>query len=1038
MMRTIQIALMMLVVALPMASHAQVCREKGGATSGKANLECDMRYRNQVITCDKKNPDDVNEVLGTRPACPPKPMPMIDTPKKSYISDYSPYLYIYPRDDKDRSKPYAGAYALGTPGDASRVFQLVGNSAPGSTRLASCTTQIKVPTPPTTDADFAKLVRLQLDNCTNQYILNAAIFPVQKENVNLLSGDNPKNAAEKQTLASECQPLKIAQGEDNEYEPADYLKAAWIKLLIDPKHRKTTGVLAGVPCVDNNVPCDREPHLPTGVTLDNPLPLPDNFPEEIPLSLIAAVDYEEINDPTHPFSPRWDYLLSDRDYANQSEVALAPVSLTALTIKRAMKTYLTEEKNTVFCAGVKSADQEKDAKKKANLEVKVDVLTFRKGEVDKASLAALASNVGAVQALTLLKNIDTKKFESALFKRVAYNNICYNNKPIFNGEWKRDPIGIAAVIAGSFCYQTAPQGLPPFIMVKGLPCWQCYGLNGKVDDISTFPPCRTNYLDSSKDGRMKLLKAQFPGALNEFKRNANCGTPFKQVCNDLRKPFTPLNKLKMRYHNPNDEDDKDGNNKVFKGGKDGKDGPLEGMAFSEYFGNHMPYPKIWDLGHALHTTPITAKNFQYPLDTTGQYTAIVGVGREAAAKAAFGGSGSTSSNSNDKPEDKFPDQRCKAMGWGSSSSTPASSAPSTPAAGSGAAPAASAGTPAASTGATPAPAATPAASGASGTASTISNALKKVPMTFSGVSLTIPDPVTSWTEMKLYQVRSLRHVGLSCIARYEKVFKPGSAENMMMLVAGGEWRKVIITKCDRDQQNQGKNCKYITLRDYIKAGKPSDDAKTMYLKQEQPTLLPLAWRGYLATEIEKNRFPNFGGKATTSGTAPATGGGTIPAAGGAAPAASGTNSTTITGLDKAKQGDIVLMPNGPSDNASKPGLAKLAFVVETRLPSRTNCEKKKNCYIRVLEPDNGKWPDVCGTTDTWGEMKSRYYFKPGHLPDEAKTTYESIKSIGTCEETKISHCEQTAWSKLKLYRIKDDRRDGCKKKNKAIDCEEDE
>lgn len=150
----------MLCVVLGASASAQVCKESNGNVAGKANMDCDMRYRDQLVTCDKKNPSSTKEVLGTRPACPAKPMPMLDTPKASYIADYNPFLFQYPRDPGDSSKPYAGAFALGTPGDASRTFQLFGNTAPGTKRLSSCTTQIKLPTDPKNDSEWAMLTRI--------------------------------------------------------------------------------------------------------------------------------------------------------------------------------------------------------------------------------------------------------------------------------------------------------------------------------------------------------------------------------------------------------------------------------------------------------------------------------------------------------------------------------------------------------------------------------------------------------------------------------------------------------------------------------------------------------------------------------------------------------------------------------------------------------------------------------------------------------------------------------------------------------------
>lgn len=909
----------MLCVVLGASASAQVCKESNGNVAGKANMDCDMRYRDQLVTCDKKNPSSTKEVLGTRPACPAKPMPMLDTPKASYIADYNPFLFQYPRDPGDSSKPYAGAFALGTPGDASRTFQLFGNTAPGTKRLSSCTTQIKLPTDPKNDSEWAMLTRLQADNCANQYILNSAIWPFQKESTKILSLDDPKNPGKKIDLDGECQPLKPASGEKNEYDATVYLKAAWTKLLIDPEYRKTTKALKGVPCVKDfglakksgltsgGLPCDREPHLPKGTTLENPLQMPKDFPEEIRLSSIATVPYEEINDPTHPFSPRWDFLLNDRDYSNLSLNLLGSPGV-AVAIQAGLHVYMSKVKNSVFCAGVRNADKESDKDKKEDAEVKVDVLEFRR-----------------------------PAFEGALQKRVGYNAVCKLHKAVFN----KPDAPLFVVAPASFCFLiTRVSPFPPFIYGKDKDCWDCYGLSGKVDDETQHPPCTTQYL-----GTDNHIKGAFPGGLNAFKRSANCGTKFDKICKDLRAPYTPLNKLKMRYHNPDDKDDKDGNNVVLK------DGALEGMTHSEYFGNHMPYPKIWDLGQSLQAVPTNDKTSQPPLDTTGQYTAIVGVGREAAAKVAADAAPADADGK--KADEKFYDQRCKAQGWG--------------------------------------------------------DTINPLGASFGGVTVSVPDPITSWTEMKLYQARTQRSIGLSCIGRYEKVFKPGSAENMMLLIAGGEWERAVISKCPRLKDGRTGECEYMTIKQYADAGSPEGDDSTVYLKQLQNQGWPLAWRGYMSAEKAETKFPAFGG-----------------------------SDSSISGLDKAEPGDIIMMPNGPND---KDGLAKLAFVISTNFDAdgkQSRCSKENNCYVQVLEPDNGKWPDVCGTTDTWGEMKSRYYFKPGHFPDEAKTALKDATSTTDCEETKISHCEMSAWDKLKIYRAREDVRQGCKNKDKSIECEKDE
>ncbi len=893
-------------------AFAQVCKESNAnAVNGKANLGCDMRYHDAVIACDTKNSADI---IGTRPSCPKKPMPMIDTPKASYIADYTPYLFSYPRDPSDPSRPYVGAYSIGTSGDATRTYQMIGNTPSGTKRLAGCTTQIRTASSPRTPLDDAKIARLQLDNCTNQYILNTSLYPFQKENTALLSMDDPANPGKLLSTATECQPIRTFTETENEYSASEYLQAAWKKTLQDPNYRKTSTIVPKyTPCILPGWACDREPHLPSGVRIDNPLRPPSPFPEVL-LSTIAAVPYEEIVDPTHPFSPRWDFKLNDRDYSNIS--TQTPLSTAAVLVAAAVRVYMSEPKNSVFCAGVREAKQGTTGKKKDDAEVRVDVLEFRRGA-----------------------------FESVLQRRAVYNAICYEHIAIFtSGD---DAAFYVAPL--SFCWTiTGFSWVYPWVYAKEQECWKCFGLSGQVDDEDKHPPCTTHYL--GKDLSMDLLGGWFPGGFNAFKLKANCGGSMAGACEKLRKPYTQLNKLKMRYHNPDDEEDKDGDNIALK------DGVMEGLTFSEYFGNHMPYPRLWDTGTPLLNSPATNGNAQPPLDTTGQYTAIVGVGREASAKAAAKNAPADADGI--KPEDKYTDQRCKTGGWGG----------------------------------------------------VMGITIPWQPVSFAGVNFILPDPITSWTELKLYQARTNRTIGMSCLGRYEKVFKPGSAENLILMAAGADWSKLIVSKCPQTGGGRTGQCTYMTLKQYSDAGKPENSETTLYIKDLKNDLWPNSWRGYMAAENVDNQFPSFGD----------------------------AGALVDTGLDTVEQGDIILLPYGAGGDAASPGLAKLALVIETNTPNDSDCMAKKNCYVKVLEPDNGKWPDVCGTTDTWGEMKARYYYKSGHLPEAAATEYKRIKTIQTCKQTAISHCEQTEWDNLNTYRIRDDVRPGCTKKDKAVNCTKDE
>jgi hypothetical protein len=1263
-------------------------------------------------------------------------MPMLNTPKNSPISQYSPYLYAYPV-NADGSA-YNGQYAVGTSGGASNVYTMFGPTPSGIQSIAACVDQIRIngkTIGQITDVkDRAKFARMQIDNCTNQYVLYAALGVYQKENTKLIN--NAEISADPINLETECQPLATFTELDNDdYHPSDYLLAAWTKTVQDPKYRYTQKfkLPAGLDAFAKvlNIPVvggGQEPSLPSGVTLASPLTPPNDpatgkFPQVL-LSSISAVPYEEINDPTHPFSPRWDYLYADRD-------------LSIMT-----KTYLTDDasKNSVYCAGVKEAKNESDAQKKADLEVHVDVLGFRRD-----------------------------KFENGIFRRIGYNSLC----KVDTLDQKTDIISAAALsycfkpdtstitsylscvtteTAASYgtgallaivqCYQTAE----PKATIQ--PCWKCYGLGSdKVDDDNKHPPCATRYdgvdqtmpdtagfpsLDSKNFTLATMLKAplellkfikalmtgsQVAGALNAFSNKATCNLPYTghddnynidKICHDLRRPYTSLNKLKMRYHNPNETD-----NNVLT------NGVMEGLTFKEYFGNHMPYPRMWDTGLPLLKSNGSDRNNQPPDDTTGQYTAIVGVGREAAAKVIGNDS------NGDSLADKHKDERCMLGGWGSGNgitglvnntlnplingqsgalngplnntinqagvimendarlavngaigqatqtisntvndavngtigqissqarlavtaalqqtagqsasavsnavqsalsgtlgqacttiSTSATGAVSssmqtvntqmgqsimtqmntslgnasssvygnagssinttfsglnsqistasttlansgsgvtqndistvnatlsssiatanqtmhTYMAGSlngstgqssqqmtnavysvlGAQNTAStmingqinsavsttcvaanqqvysavnqalsstagqsqaqidaavnnalanslgkytslmntsinnalnqsvgkytgelsnqlnstldtqvgkatnsmktAASDALSKGATAATSGIQSAmqqlnaSGMGNTASQLLNVLNKV--SFAGISIQLPDPITSWTELKLYQARALRYMGLSCIARYEKAFKAGNSENLALMRTGGEWQSLYIYKCPINNPTPA-TCKYVSLAE--KQADLANGASANYTYKEPQGISAAwsnGWRGYIGSADVATRFPNFGGGAAN----------------------------TSVGLDNAQPGDIIVMPNGVVSAKGEPGLPTIAVVEDVNLPTTGNkdCAAKKNCYVLVREADNGRAPDVCGTTDNWGYAPERYYYKPGQesggTVSTLKAEFDKLNWTTDCADTKLNICVFAQWNSAQLYHISDDYRPGC-------------
>ncbi len=999
-------------------AYAQVCKETGNNSSSNTDDEhgeltnCDMRYRDTVVTCDE---DDLNNgvVNPLRPtSCPPKPMPMLKTPLKSFIKDYSPYLYVYAL-EKNSAKAYNGPFSTGTAGGADRVFGMIAQPAGDGKQLAGCVPQIQFSGTNNSLKERAKEIRLQLDNCTNQYIFNTAADPLHKSRSRAVN--NPTKSAARTTLETDCQPLRTfsEEGDDgNEYEAGAYLEAAFIKLHENASHRKNKTAWA-------------EPHLPKTIAFQNPLPNADTLKQklkEVRLSQIAVIPYEEIIDPSHPFTPRWDFSFNERD-------RYSPLT----------DEYMEDTKNAVYCAGVREAKNENDKQKKADLEVKVDVLKFRQ-----------------------------KKFNTGILKRISYNTICKQDSGDDVGSFFTNA-------ATSYCHKTGGiywlTWIPCIVgscdpQSKRVECWKCFKLDGKVDDDKKHPPCSTRH-----DGKDLKIK-HTPAFLNGFGRKASCNPvpPFTRqkkhnidkLCSDLRRPYTQINKLKLRYHNP---DDKDYNAM--------KDGVPEGYTFKEYFGNHMPYPRMWDTGSSLQKTTSSDGMYQPPDDTKGQYSAIVGVGREGAIEKA---------SDDDKKLHK--DERCKFGGWGDSQGSQGFIDQASGLFGKGG-DGGMGGFNNIFGGSKSGDAfggmdlkgitdglqkdskdnvkifgqsigsgtnfnfdikkLTENKGGASGgfnfgsmdfgslgdnlgggnLAGNFSGALNNMtgPSVMVGGShkIRLPDGITSWTELKLYQVHTLRSIhNMSCLGRYEKVFKPGSSENLALTSLGGEWSRMIVQEC---QRSNPKDCKFKTLEEYRNSGANSNANTITQLRAEG---WPLAWRGYIAAGAnDPDQFPKFGGTASLQEGLDKFGG----------------TASLQEGLDNAELGDIVLMPNGvgPSGTNDKPGLPKVAIVTEVNLPSNGKCMTRGDCYVQVMEADNGKWPDACGTTDSSGEMKTRYFYKQGHLPKPAREEYDRIGSTYSCEDTKLSKCvvADREWNSLKLYRVAEDYREGCDKE-KASECKDDE
>ncbi len=231
-------------------------------------------------------------------------------------------------------------------------------------------------------------------------------------------------------------------------------------------------------------------------------------------------------------------------------------------------------------------------------------------------------------------------------------------------------------------------------------------------------------------------------------------------------------------------------------------------------------------------------------------------------------------------------------------------------------------------------------------------------------------PLTSWTELKLYQMRTYRRFGLNCLGTYEQLVKPTMMEDVALNLAGGS---VVVN-------SNGKS-------------------------RTQPW--PMSHRGYLWDTDPKTQFPNF-------------------------PRKDGDPAPVIRGLDNAQPGDIVSLtpqdyaeayPNRPAikeqgrnpKNFSQEFVPFLGFVTAARNsasmsqyqdPDDTSITPPtaadKDAYsVEVLQSNAGTYPDACGVTEQQGNAKKRLIYRRATALSDPQNTTASPR---LAELQKIQDC----------------------------------
>ncbi|MEI7668519.1 MAG: hypothetical protein WCJ33_00350 [Pseudomonadota bacterium] len=332
------------------------------------------------------------------------------------------------------------------------------------------------------------------------------------------------------------------------------------------------------------------------------------------INQLAEQQYERIFDPTHPFSPRWDWKGTDREYSKKANLTGSPDDK------------IGYDKNlggdcTVRCAAVP-----------------VDILSFRAEGFDACMNCRIGQNTKCFwkEVEEMQKPIcgEAKKQYNPNEKDDSANNqeakadandggACGSKKTKYGGN--KD--GITASVAYN---DTLSNTQPIDNHNRKWPLWDSAG-NVTVDSPNCktyydkkdkWPICSTKY-DYPKDNVPNLCTTCV-----QLSGDSNPDGGVKKCCDNLAKALAPLNTLKIRNTKENPALE-----------------PVpEGYRFSDYFTEpsvnadaangytrspdklvHLPYMRWWDTGEAAGGSTDFATNYNPDCDL-GSFDVIVGVG----------------------------------------------------------------------------------------------------------------------------------------------------------------------------------------------------------------------------------------------------------------------------------------------------------------------------------------------------------------------------------------------------------------------------
>ena len=876
-----------------------------------------------------------NEVQGAKPqgCMVHKRMPAIPDGNARLLRTLSPlnlnpWYMISLQDPANEYHPYMGPLYRGESNYAHQYTRLSQVDPLDTTN--GCIPQIK-PDTGGIDPYDPFWMRAERDNCANQYILTRARYArFAVETAGARPMPLPSNRA-----SELCQPLRLIPMNpgDQEFVPSDYIYNAWKKLLAKPSHLYRGGKASSEPLYSRigvTIPSSPDNRIWPPTKDATPFRCSNNSQKSFGKACINSItdaQVERILDPSHPFSPRWDFRGNDRDTYAPWTVIYTQDPLTILY--------------GVRCAGDNAARY-----------YKVDIMPWR-----------------------------AKAFQRGIMRRLLWNIVCRYAFATFYGiiTWE--------------CWDGSISFLGSKVLT-GIP-WNCKEnkKGGESGDNDYGQCCATNW--GGEDAKTILDL----GVMEFF-----CGRGDKSIlklCKKLASSIPIINPLKIRktdlYNFPL--------------------GVPEGYKFTDYFGFHRPYLRCWDTGKECGTgDPVNDPKL---LEAQGARVAIIGAGREKESCTLGGGQGESSTRTSVKFPGLYDSNWLNQIEsllatYGNISSSVGAMT--------------------------------------NGGGGVSQNSLKS---TLSGMSNAIgsgieilemadrqdmAEPITSWSELKQYQMRATRDFGLNCLAKNEQVFKQGTGEDMILGRAGAHYQRLIM-----DDAGNG-------VLSY-----------TRYITNPWPK----GWRGYITDRGISRRFPNFGSEpggfdfsGQLTNLAEYIG---LEAVGelDTGHKADGQNIGGV-GLNNAKVGDIllfdqdvVLQGDRHISHDANWRLPYIAYVTEANLNAADKggldptsqlagviAPGIKKQWVSVLAFNHGKFPDACGNTDAWGDGQEYKIFAPAtagtaRLTDLPKDRQEELaafqgKFSGTgtvrpyytvsCQDPRNSQCVEERWNDVKRYSIREDQR----------------